>query len=153
MDTKWQYASNAPNLAHFHEKLASKSWFLKKIFFAPPFCRPRLRKIDFLFKNIDFNIDIFIYPLSKITQRWKSIVISKKNRLHQIWNIFSSSMVSIPRLLHLVFACLSSLVRHTQILESQRKVWLSFEHHQNGWCLPEAVVSGQVWWGVPGWLQ
>ena len=34
--------------------------------------------IDFLFQNIKLNIDFFIAPLSKMTQRWKCTMFSKK---------------------------------------------------------------------------
>ena len=97
-------------------------FFWNKYFFEWQLCASWWTKLTFCPRISIWTIDLFLYPLLKMMQRWERTIVSKNSDNIKVWSIFSSSMVSIPLLLHLVFARLIFLVRHTQILESQRKV-------------------------------
>ena len=91
--------------------------FWKKYFLRRLFTVPVKKTIDFLFKNIDFNNDIFIYPLSKSQHRWISTVENRLSMWAQSCITYSTSMPSIPRQRHSV-----SCNRSRSVKSKERKL-------------------------------
>ena len=101
-DADWSNEPNEPRWSSCTKNWLQNRNFWNKYFSPRTFCRARLIPIDFLFKIIDFNIDIFIYRLSKSQHRWISTVESRLSMWAQSCITYSTSMTSIPRQRHSV---------------------------------------------------